>query len=390
MMRRSISTRLRLENLEAREVPANVPLIAIGADTGTNSRILVMERETGAVRWDFLAFAWGYRGGARVAVGDVTGDGQDDIIAATGTGATVVKVFDGNTGLLVKRFATLAPPVTSAGIPFYSSQAGTRPPTGFAGGITVAAGDVNGDGRAEVITGLDAGAGPRVGVYDGKTGKLLGTFLADVSTNRLGVRVAAGDLDGDGKAEILTAPSTGKGNRVRVFEGATRLHRFSFNTPEPPAKGGLYVATADVDGDGQAEIVVGDGAAPHVTVFDGRTRTVRTTFDATDLPTVGGARVAGGLISTDGQADILVGAADVSEWASYNGAGQSLSSANLIGFPTGVWIAASPEQVEINRHASQVVIDWNNAALDAIRAESTSPPKASRAWLSRRRLSLTP
>jgi len=89
--------------------------------------------------------------------------------------------------------------------------------------------------------------------------------------------------------------------------------------------------------------------------------------------------VAGGLISTDGQADILVGSASAGAWAAYDGSGNELSSDTPAGFPTGLWVAASPEQAAINRHAAQVVLDWNAAALNAVRAENTPPPKASRA-----------
>jgi hypothetical protein len=380
-MRQLSTTHLRFDSLESREVPAGVRLVALGADQGALPRVQVIECDSGRVRWDFYAFNVGFEGGVRVAIGDVTGDGQDDIIAATGPGvAPVVKVFDGNTGLLVKRFVAVAPAITSPGIPFFSSQAGTRPPTGFAGGVSVAVGDVNGDGRAEVITGMDAGAGSRVAVYDGRTGVRLGNFLAFESTNRFGVRVAAGDMDGDGKAEIIAAPQTGNGSRVRVFEGQSRLPRATFTTTQAPAKGGLYVATADVDGDGQAELIVGDGASPQVSILEGATGTVRRTFGAGDLPSTGGARVGGGMISVDGQADILVGAADAPEWAAYDGLGGSLQSHdNVVGFATGMWVASSMDQAGINRHASQVIRDWNAAALDAIRTESTPPPKASRA-----------
>src|SRR5439155_19786821 len=61
------------------------------------------------------------------------------------------------------------------------------------------------------------------------------------------------------------------------------------------------------------------------------------------------------------------------------GLGQSLRTSPPAGFAAGVWVAASPEQAAINRHAAQVILDWNSAALDAIRTEATSPPKASRA-----------
>ena len=91
-------------------MPAAVPLLAFGADAGAEPRLLVQDKDTGEVRFDQLAFGPQFRGGVRVAVGDVTGDGQDDVIAGTGPGvAPVVKVFDGATGRLVSRFAATAP-----------------------------------------------------------------------------------------------------------------------------------------------------------------------------------------------------------------------------------------------------------------------------------------
>ncbi|HKA08813.1 MAG TPA: FG-GAP-like repeat-containing protein [Gemmataceae bacterium] len=380
-MRRSSAIRLRFDVLESREVPANVPLIAFGSDAGASPRVLVIERETGTVRFDLVPFASTFKGGVRVAIGDVTGDGQDDIIAATGPGiAPIVKVFDGNTGDMVTRFMAVAPALTSgtAAASLFSSQSGSVPST-YIGGVTVAVGDLDGDGKAEIITGVDGGGAPRVGAYDGLTGAKLSSFLAFGVTYRSGVRVAVGDLDGDGKAEIIAAPASGAASVIRVLDGVTHLVRFGFAQSPAPRKGGLYVATADVDGDGQAEIIVGDGASPRVTIHDGQTGAARTSFTAAGVPATGGARVGNGLISTDGQADILVGATDASAWSAYNGLGQTLLPTPVTGFTTGMWLAASPEQAAINRHASQVILDWNAAALDAIRTEATPPPKASRA-----------
>src|SRR5262249_44271234 len=142
-MRRSSAIRLRFDALESREVPANVPLIAFGSDAGASPRVLVIERETGTVRFDLVPFASTFKGGVPVAIVDVTADGQDDIIAATGPGiAPIVKVFDGNTGDMVTRFMAVAPALTSgtAAASLFSSQSGSVPST-YIGGVTVAVGD---------------------------------------------------------------------------------------------------------------------------------------------------------------------------------------------------------------------------------------------------------
>ena len=80
-----------------------------------------------------------------------------------------------------------------------------------------------------------------------------------------GVRVASGDVDGDRDPEIVTAPGPGLEPEVGVFTRAwseqrdrgTRLaHFLAF---EQTFRGGVSVAAADLDGDGTVEIVAGAG-----------------------------------------------------------------------------------------------------------------------------------
>ena len=71
-----------------------------------------------------------------------------------------------------------------------------------------------------MITGADAGGGPHVRVFDGATGvERFGFFATDTAFTG-GVRVAAGDVTGDGIADVLTALGPG-GNQVDVFDGVT-------------------------------------------------------------------------------------------------------------------------------------------------------------------------
>ena len=89
----------------------------------------------------------------------------------------------------------------------------------FPGGVSVAAGDVDGDGRADIITGAGAGGGPHVRIWSGADFHEIGGFFAYHPAFPGGVTVAAGDVDGDGRADIITGAGPGGGPHVRVWNG---------------------------------------------------------------------------------------------------------------------------------------------------------------------------
>lgn len=134
----------------------------------------------------------------------------------------------------------------------------------FTGGVDVAAGDVDGDGIDEIITGAGPGGGPHVQVFKAD-GTVVSSFFAYDARFAGGVRVAAGDVDGDGNAEIITGPGAGGGPNVKVFKADGRIigSYFPFN---PQFRGGVDVAVGDLSGDTKAEIVTaaGPGGGPHV------------------------------------------------------------------------------------------------------------------------------
>ncbi len=235
-------------------------------------------------------FGLGYGGEVRVARADVTGDGVADYITAAGPGGGPrVLVFDGATGAIVRDFYAY--------------------PTQFVGGVFVAGGDIDGDGFADIVTGAGGGGGTNVRAYSGKTGGLIQSFFVYAPQYIGGVTVAAGDVNGDGRVDIVTGTTVGGGPNVRVFDGRTAQLFRSFFAYDPQFTGGVYVAAGDVDGNGFAEVVTGTGpgGGPNVRVFDGQTNALRNSFVVGDPTFTGGVRVGAQDLDSDGRADLLFG-----------------------------------------------------------------------------------
>src|SRR5262249_33224595 len=129
---------------------AHPPIEVIGAGEGGGPHVVVRDNDDHTLR-SFFAFESAFRGGVRVASGDVNGDGTADIIVAAGpTGGPRIRVFDGDSGAILYDFFAFDP--------------------SFRGGVSVASGDVNGDGFDDIIVGADTGGGPHVKVFSGADG----------------------------------------------------------------------------------------------------------------------------------------------------------------------------------------------------------------------------
>lgn len=270
----------------ATPVPA---LLAIGSGPGMTASLAIYDAVTGQYRNSITPYG-GFRGGVRVATADVNGDGYDDVITAAGAGGGPhVMVFDGKTNQSIMSFFAYAASFTS--------------------GVFVAAGDVNADGKADVITGAGAGGGPHVRIFSGANGLELAGFFAFPASFRGGVTVAAGDMTGDGKADIIAGSGPGGAPLVRVFRGGTYDEHCSFHAYATSFAGGVTVAAGDVNGDGVSDIITGAGAGggPHVQVFNGVDRTVLKSFFAYSASFTGGITVCGADQDGDGKADIMVG-----------------------------------------------------------------------------------
>jgi uncharacterized protein (TIGR03118 family) len=267
------------------------PIYAVGTGSGQAPEVKVFNGD-GTLKFDFMAYDSSFKGGVRVAVGDVNGDGIPDIITAAGTGGGPhVRVFSG------KDLSNLGS--------FYAYA------SNFTGGVNVSAGDVNGDGFADIITSPSMGGKGVVNVFSGLDDSLIRSFTAGNASFKGGVTVAAGDTNGDGVADIITGAGASmlKGPSVIVYDGQTNAVIGNFMAYASNFHGGVFVAAGDINGDGVDEIITGagQGGGPDVRSFNLNGTSAGPSFFAFPSNFNGGARVAARDLNGDGNAEIIVG-----------------------------------------------------------------------------------
>jgi len=222
-----------------------LPTQAVGVDYGGGS--VVQINYNNGTNLSFFAYSSAYTGGVRVALGDINGDGIDELITGTGIGGGPhIKVFNLQGGQ----------PVEIAS--FFAFE-----PT-FMGGVYISTGDINNDGLADIIVGAGSSGGPRVKVFSGNSSyfinavaPLMDFFAYDLNFTG-GVTVAAGNRDLNPGDEVITGAGVGGGPNVRSFNAAGQMidNFFAFATNITT---GIFVAAGYVDSDATADIIAGTG-----------------------------------------------------------------------------------------------------------------------------------
>jgi large repetitive protein len=284
---------------------SNLTAFAVGQDAGGSSQVITYN-PAGSLVSTFNPFP-ATSGGVRTAMADFNGDGTQDLAVGTGPGAVAeVKVLDGKTGAVL--FDVM---------PFDQ----------FTGGVFVAAGNITGNGNADLVISPDLSGGPRIEVYEGGDFHEVANYFGINDPDfRGGARVGVGDLSGDGHADLVVSAGFGGGPRISVYDGKALLQGqlvhlipdfFAF---EPSLRNGAYVAAGDVNGDGTNDLIfgAGPGGAPRVLIVSGQTllsagstaaiNTPVANFFAGNVNNRGGVRVAAKNLDGDRFADVLTGA----------------------------------------------------------------------------------
>ncbi|MFA6524883.1 MAG: FG-GAP-like repeat-containing protein [Patescibacteria group bacterium] len=227
--------------------------VVVGPQDGRKPEVRLFNIEGIQIN-SFMAYDENFGGGVNVAIGDVNGNGTKEIITGAGVGGHLVRVFEYRDGkyYLLKEFSA------------YNYN--------YLLGVKVAAGDLDGDGKSEIITGTESGGGPHVRVFGGDGNlKFSPGFFAYREDLRHGIKVAAGDLDKDGRDEIITGTNVRMGAHVRIFDPYGNI-KFTpgFFAYDTAFRGGVNVGIADLDQDGRDEIITGagPGGGPHVRIFN--------------------------------------------------------------------------------------------------------------------------
>ena len=299
--------------------PTATPAVPFAVGSGSGFAVLRVFNPNGTANKEIIPFGNGaqFAGGLRVATADFNGDGVPDYVVGTGPGTvTQVKVIDGSSG---KDLFVIQP--------FESS---------FTGGVYVAAGDLNGDGRAELAITPDEGGGPRVRLFDGNGfGQIADFFGIDDANFRGGARPAFGDLNGDGFDDLIVAAGFGGGPRIAAYDGSKlgasggpKLFG-DFFVFEDTLRNGVFVTAGDLNGDGRDDLIVGGGpgGGPRVFALSGLDLTLPgntvftplVNFFAGNPADRTGVRVGTGELNGDGIADLIVGSGNGSRIAGYLG-----------------------------------------------------------------------
>ncbi|MDD5139086.1 MAG: FG-GAP-like repeat-containing protein [Verrucomicrobiales bacterium] len=277
-------------------------------------------------------------GPGKVVIADLDGDGKPDLAIADSSIAkiSIYRNISTSGSLTAGSFASRVV------LPLLLPSSGSSP-------FTIAAADVDGDGRLDLIA-LNA---------DNNVVSILRNIGSpgSLTTNSFAARIdlpagtflrglAVQDLNGDGKPEIVTASQTSPGG-VSIFQNTSTIGNIAFaaRVNFVTGNGSASVAIGDLDGDSKPDLVVGNYYGNTLSVFrnlgTGNSITTNSFASGVDFPALATCfSIAIGDMDGDGKLDLLIGGAQNSQAFSVYRNTSSVGSITTSSFAARVDFAA--------------------------------------------------
>lgn len=264
--------------------------IVVGAGPGGGPSVEVRSKD-GTKKKSFLAYAPDMKGGVNVALADLEGDGTKEILTVPQTGRAHVQIFNAQGK---REFAP-------KGFFAYSAK--------HVGGAHITAADINGDGKDEILTSAGFNSSGHTRAFN-KTGDYIGfDIFPFASDHDGGAVIASGNVNGGTDTELILGVRAMGKSLVKVYK-TTGQKELLFQTTAFPEGflGGVNVAAADIDGDNKAEIMVAasKGGGPHVQFFESDGKEIKKDLYPYEKDFRGGVAIAVGNVDRDDEKEIVV------------------------------------------------------------------------------------